>query len=70
MINNKKYRFYYHYNKPNNSMTIHFKKECIIVKNVICKVNTETKWYDIQPRLRLQGFCEDVIIEKDKATII
>lgn len=27
----RKYRFFYHYNKPNNKMTVHFRKKCYIV---------------------------------------
>lgn len=50
-------------------MTVHFRGQCIIVQNVVCEVATETKWYSIQPTLRLQGWCTDVEVINDKAII-
>lgn len=61
----KKYRFFYHYYRQYNEMTIHFKKKCYRVKNVICEVPTETKWNEKeQPYLVMQGFASEVIIDE------
>ena len=54
----KKYRFFYHYNKANNGMTVHFRGVCYPCKHVRCNVPSETKWNKTQPRLVMQGFCE------------
>ena len=50
-------------------MSIHFKNQCMIADDVICKVHCETKWQNRQPRLIMRGFCNDVKIENGKATI-
>ena len=47
----KKYRFFYHYYKQKGKMSIHFKKTCCVVDNIICNVPCETKWKKTQPRL-------------------
>lgn len=66
----KKYRFFYHYRKSVDGMTIHFKKQCIPVKDIICEVPCETKWKKDQPHLIMQGFCKNVIIKNNKAIIV
>jgi hypothetical protein len=66
----KKYRFFYHYNKIHNKITIHFKNRCILVKNLICKVPVESKWNDKQPRLIIRGFCENVKIKENIGYIL
>lgn len=58
----KEYRFFYHYYKQKKKMTIHFKKSCMIVDNVVCNVKCETKWKKTQPNLVMQGFCKEVVI--------
>ena len=50
-------------------MTIHWKKECLQAKEIKCSVPVETKWNKIQPRLVIQGFASEVIIENDIAYI-
>jgi len=65
----KKYRFFYHYNKQQGKMSIHFKKTCSVVDDVICKVPCETKWNKIQPNLVMRGFAKEVVILKNKAYI-
>lgn len=50
-------------------MSIHFKKQCMIVSNVICSVPCETKWNKIQPNLVMQGFCKEINIIDDIAYI-
>jgi hypothetical protein len=50
-------------------MTIHFKKECTPVDDIICEVPCETKWKPTQPRLVMQGFAKNVEIKNNKAYI-
>ena len=65
----KKYRFFYHYYKQKGKMSVHFKKSCTVVNNVVCEVPCETKWKLTQPRLVMQGFCNEVIIKNNIAYI-
>lgn len=65
----KKYRFFYHYYKQKGKMSIHFKKSCTVVDDVICQVPCETKWKNTQPRLIMQGFAHNVEILENKAYI-
>lgn len=66
---NKKYRFYYHYFRQYKCMSIHFKNKCYKVNNIECNVASNTKWNKTMPNLVMQGFCEEVIIDEDKAII-
>lgn len=66
----KKYRFFYHYYKQYNKMSIHFKKKCTVVDDVICGVPCETKWKSGQPKLVMQGFAKDIQIKDNKAYIL
>lgn len=50
-------------------MSIHFRKSCTIVDNVVCEVSCETKWSKTQPMLVMQGFCENVMIKDNTAFI-
>ena len=50
-------------------MSVHFRKACIVVDDVICEVKCETKWNKTQPQLVMQGFCESVEILNNKAYI-
>ena len=65
----KMYRFFYHYRRSANAMTVHFRGKCIPCKHVKCEVPCETKWHNKQTYLTMQGFCKDVIIENDVAII-
>ncbi len=58
----KKYRFFYHYNKQNKKIIVHYKKQCIIVDNVHCLVPCESKWNKTQPNLVMQGWAKKVKI--------
>lgn len=64
---NKKYTFFYHYNKPaskaagKNKLTLHWKKKCIIVDKIFCFVDSRTVDRKIQPRCVIKGqaeFCD------------
>lgn len=69
MNKNSKYRFFYHYRRSDKRMSIHFKKQCIPVENIICQVPCETKRNKIQPYLVLQGFATEIILEGNTAII-
>lgn len=71
MINKKKgqYRFFYHYYRQYNEMSVHFKNKCYRTKLVECLVPCETKWNNRQPQLVLQGFCTEILQNTDKIII-
>ena len=50
-------------------MSVHFKKSCTVVDDIICQVPCETKWKKTQPRLVMQGFANSVKIINNKAYI-
>lgn len=58
----RKYRFFYHYNRQNGSMSVHFRKKCSIVNDIDCFAPCETKWSKTQPFLVMQGFTQEVKI--------
>jgi hypothetical protein len=66
----KKYRFFYHFYKQKGKMSVHFKKTCTVVDDIVCQVPCETKWKPTQPRLVMQGFANEVLIENGTATIL
>jgi hypothetical protein len=66
----KTYRFFYHYYKQKKKMSVHFRKQCIVVDDVICMVPCETKWSNTQPNLVMRGFATDVEIKNNKAYIV
>lgn len=53
-------RFFFHYRKSDGKMTIHYKNQCIVVNEVVCKVPCETKRNKRQPRLVMRGYCKKV----------
>lgn len=65
----KRYRFFYHYNKQHNKMSVHFRKQCLIVEDVVCNVPCESKWNKTQPNLVMRGYAADVVIENKRAYI-
>lgn len=66
----KNYKFFYHYRKQEDKMTVHFRGKCYSVKDVVCYVPTKTKWNSKrQPHLILEGYTSDVVIIKDVAYI-
>jgi hypothetical protein len=66
----KTYRFFYHYNKQQKKMSVHFRKKCYIVKDIACFRDTFTKYNKTQPYLVMQGFCSKVVITNDLTAII
>jgi hypothetical protein len=65
----KKRRFFFHFRKSTGELTLHWQKQCIPIKDVVCNVPLETKWNKIQPRVVLQGFAEKIEIIENKAFI-
>jgi hypothetical protein len=65
----KKYRFFYHYYKQKNCMTVHFKKKCIIANNIKCETPCETKWNKTQPMLVMQGWATNVLLKEENDII-
>lgn len=65
----KKYRFFYHYRRLTDGMTVHFKNKCLPCEDVKCLVPTETKRNKKQPRLVVQGFCKEVIVKNGVAIV-
>lgn len=51
-------------------MTVHFRKHCNIVKNVICHVPCETKWNKDQPHLTMIGWASEVKVYDEQAHIL
>lgn len=66
----KKYRFFYHYYKQYNEMSVHFKGKCYRAKNVNCKVPSESKWNKGQPKLVMRGFATNIVVKDNVIDII
>jgi hypothetical protein len=60
MTSPKKYRFFYHYRKAANAMSVHWRNKCQLAKNIVCNVPTETKWNSDQPHLVIQGYATSI----------
>lgn len=56
----KLYRFYYHWNKPENKWSIHFRGKCYRVDHLECDAKTESKSNKRQPVRVMQGFTHTV----------
>jgi hypothetical protein len=68
--------FWFHYNKPESSkqnkpqITLHYKKQCIILDNIIYNVPTWGHINKSQPKFVVRGRCKEIIIENKIAKII
>lgn len=58
--NIKTYRFFYHFNKREKRMTVHFKGACTTVDDILVTVPCETKWSKTQPYLVMRGFARQI----------
>ena len=58
----KKRRFFYHYNKKNHKMTVHWQRMCMVVDDIECRVGCETKWNKTQPQLVMRGWANNVLL--------
>ena len=65
-----KYRFFYHFNKKTKKMTVHFKGQCLLCQNIVCRVPCNTKWNKRQPYLVMQGFAASVTPLDDWNTML
>lgn len=65
----KKRRFFFHFRKSSGELTVHWNKQCIPVKDVVCNVPVETKWNKQQPRVVLRGWATEVLIANKIAFI-
>lgn len=60
-MSQRKYVFWFHYNKPEslkrgrNVLTVHYRKRCLMVEHIDCKVPITTKHRSAQPRCVLTG---------------
>ena len=66
----KQHRFFFHYRKSTDGMTVHYKGKCYPTKNIVCKVPVETKYSLKQPRLVLRGYCKAIVEQEDKIIIL
>ena len=66
----KYYRFFYHYNKQSDKMTIHFRNKCHQVDYILCNAACESKRNKRQPRIVMQGFTKDVKVVPDKDCVV
>ena len=57
---NSQRRYFYHYNKQQKKMTIHWKGTCTCVDEIVCYVPAETKTSKNQPHYVLQGWANVV----------
>ena len=69
MTKAKKYRFFYHYFKQKKCMSVHFKKQCMQCKDIVCYAPTQSKWNKTQPILVMQGYSSNVEFIDDKVII-
>ena len=68
----KLYRFFYHYNKVDKLMTVHFRGQCLLAKHFICIPSCETKWNKTQPNIVMRGWSPGLKVEwaKNRITIL
>lgn len=65
----KKYSFFYHYRKSDGNMSVHFRGQCLAVRDVKCLVPCETKRNKRQPYLVMRGACTKVTVVDNVAII-
>lgn len=66
--------FWFHYNKPASAkaghpvLTLHYKGQCLMVRNILCGVPVRSRERNTQPRVVIAG-CGTVRIDGDTAVI-
>lgn len=65
----KRYRFFYHYNKPLDKMTVHFRGVCYNADDIDCNPPARSKRNKTQPRLVMQGWARKVTAYSDVIVI-
>lgn len=74
-MTDKKYSFFYHYNKPISAkrgkpaISVHYRDTCLIVDNIICNVPTKGKINKDQPHFVICGKTNDFQIVDGVAII-
>lgn len=67
----KKYKFFFHYNKPLSKLAktpklnIHFRDKCIIVDHVNCHTPIQSKHNKRQPFCVMTGYAGECSIKED-----
>lgn len=67
--------FFFHYNKPASQkagkpiISIHYKKQCILVENIVCNVKTWGHVNNRQPKFVIKGLADDIDIKNNVAYI-
>lgn len=67
--------FFFHYNKPASKskgkpqISIHYRKQCLIVDNIDVRVPTFGHIRNVQPFFVMKGKCNSIIINKGLAII-
>jgi hypothetical protein len=44
-------------------MSVHFKGQCYITKDIVCHAVTSTKWSKTQPNVVMQGYATNISYE-------
>jgi hypothetical protein len=57
----RRYRFYYHYNKRDGKVSIHFRGRCYSGQRLICCVPCQSRFNQRQPRFVMAGFATDLL---------
>lgn len=57
----KVYRFFFHYNKKEKKMSVHYRGTCYLTEHVRCRVPCSTKWNEKQPRVVMQGYAQGIV---------
>ncbi len=66
--------FWFHYNKPQSQrqghpvMTVHYKGQCLMVRNIVCSVPVRSRERNTQPRMVIAGV-GNVHVQGDTAFI-
>lgn len=64
----REYRFFFHYRKHEDGMSVHFRNKCYPVDLVDCHVRNVTKRNKTQPRVVQQGFATAVVLITNRET--
>ena len=74
-MNKKKYRFFYHYNKPLTQQlkkvmwSVHFRGVCYSTENINCLVDSNTKSNNKQTYAVMQGMASGIVIDSNTVII-
>jgi hypothetical protein len=62
MSRKRSYRFFFHYYRQKDCMSVHFRGACYPVDNVVSMVRIETHRRKTQPRLVMRGWAQGVSV--------